>query len=813
MTSIIQQIDKIRIEINSSLTKKNELSQFFTPYQIADFMVSLFDEKKLKSPCLLDAGAGIGSLSGSFLNKYSQIKLDGEASVTAVEIDEMLKPILKQNLNLFHDDLNLDIDIISADFIEWSINILQSDYNLFPVEKLNFSHVILNPPYKKISSTSLHRKLLRNVGIETGNLYSAFVALAINLLQENGELVAIIPRSFCNGPYFKTFRKLILDKTAIKHIHLFKSRNSAFHEDKVLQENIIISLEKGTKQENVLISTSTDASFSDYIENSYEFSRIVQPLDTELFIHVPTNSEPSFTEKYPSVHYSLSELGIEVSTGPVVDFRVKEYLRNEPETNSVPLFYPNHFSGTSINWPKIMKKPNALIRNIQTEKSLYPNGYYTVIKRFSSKEEKRRIVAGVLNPNTIDYSVIGFENGLNVFHINKNGLVPEIAYGLFAYLNSLEVDNYFRVFNGHTQVNATDLRTMKYPSKDIIFEIGKWILENINYINQDIIDQKVKEFLLMQDTHPHIVEAIKILKMLGFPKEQLNDRSALCLLALINLTPEKSWEQANNPLIGITPIMNFALEEYAKKYAPNTRETFRRYSMHQFVSAGLALYNPDKPDRPVNSPKAVYQIAPAALELIKKYNSAEWHIALATYLASITTLVERYAKEREQNKLPVRIEKNKSIYISPGEHSELIKSIIEDFAPRYVPNGQLIYVGDTGDKIGYFDVSLLNSLGVSINLHGKMPDVVIYYPEKNWLLLIESVTSHGPVDGKRHEELAKLFKNCIAGIVYVTAFPNRSAMTRYLSVIAWETEVWVADAPSHLIHFNGTRFLGPYNDE
>jgi hypothetical protein len=161
-------------------------------------------------------------------------------------------------------------------------------------------------------------------------------------------------------------------------------------------------------------------------------------------------------------------------------------------------------------------------------------------------------------------------------------------------------------------------------------------------------------------------------------------------------------------------------------------------------------------------------------------------------------------------KLPVKLTTGDTIRLSPGDHSELIKAVIEEFAPRFVPGGILIYAGDTGEKWGYFDKELLAKLGVEVDGHGKMPDVVLYCPERTWLLLVESVTSHGPVDGKRHEELARLFSGSKAGLVYVTAFPSRAAMTRYLGEIAWETEVWVADAPSHLIHFNGARFLGPY---
>lgn len=314
----------------------------------------------------------------------------------------------------------------------------------------------------------------------------------------------------------------------------------------------------------------------------------------------------------------------------------------------------------------------------------------------------------------------------------------------------------------------------------------------------------------MEKSHTNIIQAINILRALGMPKAQQNERSALCLLALLNIGPDKSWHQAEKRLIGITPMMEFSSEQYNKNYKPNSRETFRRFSMHQFVEAGIAKYNPDKPDRPVNSPQAVYQIEEETLEIVKKYGTAEWEVALTEYLNERMTLIEKYAKERVQNKVPVQVAPDKEILITPGEHSELIKSIVEDFGPRFVPGGVLIYAGDTGEKMGYFDEQLLKNLGVEVNSHGKMPDVVIYYPEKEWLILVESVTSHGPVDGKRHGELESIFKHSKAGIVYVTAFPTRSLMARYLNEIAWETEVWVADAPSHLIHFNGVRFLGPY---
>lgn len=313
--------------------------------------------------------------------------------------------------------------------------------------------------------------------------------------------------------------------------------------------------------------------------------------------------------------------------------------------------------------------------------------------------------------------------------------------------------------------------------------------------------------------HPHIDTALRILNDLGFPRQQLNERSAYTLLALIDLQPDRSWADARAPLMGITPVMDWVRQHYGKEYAPNTRETFRRQTMHQFRDAGLVLYNPDKPDRAVNSPAAVYQIAPDALALVRAFGTPEWEKQLAAYLETWQALAARYARERDMQRVPVRLGDGKELQLSPGAHSELIRDIIMDFAPRFAPDSILIYAGDTGEKLGYFDEERLAALGVKVDSHGKMPDVVFHYTERNWLLLVESVTSHGPVDAKRHAELMTLFAGSTAGLVYVTAFPNRAVMAKYLADIAWETEVWVADAPTHLIHFNGVRFLGPYDPE
>jgi len=307
-----------------------------------------------------------------------------------------------------------------------------------------------------------------------------------------------------------------------------------------------------------------------------------------------------------------------------------------------------------------------------------------------------------------------------------------------------------------------------------------------------------------------INEAIDILNKFGMPAAQQNERTAYCLLSMLNMTPEKDWIHAESPLIGITPMMAFAREYYKKEYAPNTRETFRRFSTHQLVQAGIAVYNPDQPDRAVNSPNAVYQISPAALQVVQAYKTDSFDTLLSDFKARQSTLTDQYAHEREKSLVPVKIKENHIIQLSPGKHSQLIQNIIEQMAPRFLPNSILIYVGDTEKKWGYYDQELAGNLLFNVQKHGKMPDVILYVEDKQWLVLVEAVTSHGPVDSKRYIELEKLFENVTAGKVYISAFPDKKTFIHYAQDIAWETEAWISDNPSHMIHFNGDRFIGPY---
>jgi adenine-specific DNA-methyltransferase len=307
-----------------------------------------------------------------------------------------------------------------------------------------------------------------------------------------------------------------------------------------------------------------------------------------------------------------------------------------------------------------------------------------------------------------------------------------------------------------------------------------------------------------------IREALSILLMLKLPRGQQNDRSALSLLALLDVRANTPWQQASAPLIGITEMMNYFRDHYGIAYAPNTRETVRRQTIHQFIQMGLIIPNPDQPFRPVNSPKTRYQVDPATLTLMRTFGTADWDGNLRQYLKNATRIASLQLRERAMTLIPVTLPDGMQIMLSAGGQNELIKKVVEEFCPRFAPGGKVIYVGDAGEKLTDSELHYFEQLGIKVDRHGKMPDIIVHMPDKNWLVLVEAVTSHGPIDVKRHNELQALFQDSQAGLVFVTAFETRKAMHKYLSEIDWETEVWVAESPSHLIHFNGPRYLGPY---
>ena len=483
MTVATKQSEDEQTYVTPGQDRRHELGQFLTPHPVADFMASLF-KARWEELDLLDAGAGDGALSAALVRQLcaSRHKPKG-ISITAWELDEALIESLHATLQGCQQEcdrarIQFSATVLNEDFIAAAVPMVRGE--LFVLREPRFNAAIVNPPYRKIRSDSPTRLLLRSAGIETGNLYAGFVALITKLLADRGELVAITPRSFCNGPYFKPFRTDFLETMSLRRLHVFESRSAAFSRDAVLQENIIVhAVKDAAKPEHVIISTSSGASGSSITEREVAYCQVVSPDDANQFIHLAeSDTQDSARAIMGRLSASLPELGLSVSTGRVVDFRAKEFLREQPEHDTAPLIYPCHFNGGFVHWPREKaRKPNAIVSNEQTRELLVPAGVYVLVKRFTAKEERKRIVACIYDSHQIHAPLVGFENHLNYFHVNGHGLPMALAKGLAAFLNSTVVDVYFRQFNGHTQVNATDLRSLNYPTQIELEKLGHRIAD------------------------------------------------------------------------------------------------------------------------------------------------------------------------------------------------------------------------------------------------------------------------------------------------------------------------------------------------
>lgn len=469
------------LSLNSE--RQNSLGQFFTPFSIAQMMSSMIECERRKIR-LLDAGAGAGILTAAFASKICERKKKPlEIEVTAFEIDQNLIPYLEETLRQCRKfcgqhEIEFNYWIRNEDFLTAAAESVS--YGLFNDSgKPEFDAAIINPPYGKINTKSEANRLLRSCGIIAPNLYAAFLALCAELVVPNGELVAITPRSFCNGNYFKPFRRYFSKRMSFDRFHIFDSRKDIFDDD-ILQENIIFHAVKDSsdncKEHEVVISHSKK-NFADRerivrIKNT----ELMKPGDKELFIHLGGNeANEESINKIKYFQTSLAELGIAVSTGKVVDFRSKEFLQHGiGKGSAAPLIYPHHLKNGTVEYPTAhRKKFDAIQINATTKSLLVEKGTYVLVKRFSAKEEKRRVTAALIKPTDLPGEKFGFENHLNYFHAHGKKLGQALAKGLTLFLNSSILDNYFRQFSGHTQVNASDLRYLKYPTRMELENLGK----------------------------------------------------------------------------------------------------------------------------------------------------------------------------------------------------------------------------------------------------------------------------------------------------------------------------------------------------
>ena len=497
--------------LQKSREDRGNQGQFLTTPEIADGMARQFSISGLNQPeiAVLDAGAGVGTLTAAWTEVLVELRNQGKVPklkrvrILAWESDNSIFQGLCSNLEscarvLRAASIDCDIHVVDADFIEAAVGHLSGDLfagSMFPVLP---THAILNPPYRKIASSSKDRKLLGRLGIETSNLYSAFVWLSIKLLKPEGELVAITPRSFCNGPYFRPFRTAISESTSIRRVHVFRERGKLFNRDGVLQENIVYHLEKrNSSRRKVVISEGCLGTPS---ETKWDPTSVIDPNDTELFLHLAPGSSGELRDFMQSLPATLGDLGLEVSTGPVVDFRLRDSLLFETKAGAVPLLYPNTVTMGEVTPPpprsqdqpntRLQRKPVAIEVNEESSRWLVNVDRFVLVKRFSSKEEKKRVIAGVLKPSQFSKGLLGIENHLNFFHRKRKGLPANLAKGLALFLNTMWLDQYFRQFNGHTQVNATDLRNLRYPEESDLVEMGR-LMKNWSHHEVSRVFRKV----------------------------------------------------------------------------------------------------------------------------------------------------------------------------------------------------------------------------------------------------------------------------------------------------------------------------------
>ena len=505
-SALLDKVEELRLSAARKLnpSRRVELGQFLTPAPVARFMASMCQAHR-DSIRLLDAGAGVGSLTAAVIAEMcAREHHPTKIYACAYELDRTLVGYLHQTVALCQElctqvGIQFESDIEPVDFIQAATSTLCAP--LF--EKAGrFDLAILNPPYRKINSDSDIRRVLSSAGIETSNLYPAFVSLVVRVLAGGGELVAITPRSFCNGPYFRPFREDFLTRMAFQRLHVFESRDALFRDDDVLQENVIFhAVRTPTSINTVMLSGSSGPSDESPTVRHVKPEELVHPGDAELFIHiVPDQANQQVAERMAALRSTLTDLELSVSTGRVVGFRAKRFLRSYPQDDCAPLVHPCHFKDGLIAWPKLNgKKPNAVAITPETRDALVPMGVYALTKRFTAKEEPRRVVAALYDPTLVREPLVGFENHLNYYHRRGGGLTMDLARGLVAYLNSTFVDSYFRQFNGHTQVNATDLRNLKYPTKAQLEAFGSRI--RYGFPQQAELDELVEGILNGEPPH------------------------------------------------------------------------------------------------------------------------------------------------------------------------------------------------------------------------------------------------------------------------------------------------------------------------
>lgn len=479
---LIERTELRRTSVSDELDAKHRArwGQFFTPAPVADFLAGLIDLPPSGRLVLLDPGAGTGSLTAAVVARAVRERATCALHCVAFEADEALSAPLARTLadcerTAAAEGIEVTAELRNEDFVAWASAAVSGS---MWVERETFGACVMNPPYRKVNSGTPERLAVERIGLRVTNLYPAFLALAAALLEPGGQLSAITPRSFANGPYFRPFRRFFLERMALDRLHVYEQRGAVFADADVLQENVVFRATRGGGRHVVTLSTSSSHG-DEPSSRTVTYGEVVKDGDEERFIHIPVDEDATETAvRITNLPCTLQDIGAQVSTGRVVDFRTRDNLVHDPQPGCAPLIYPSHLRAGAVTWPQLDgRKPNALSINEATADLLLPTGHYTLVKRFTAKEERRRVVATPFSPGDVDAEVVGFENHLNVFHRGGRGIEVELALGIAIYLNTSTVDAYVRQFSGHTQINATDLRLLRYPSRSDLETIGRAVID------------------------------------------------------------------------------------------------------------------------------------------------------------------------------------------------------------------------------------------------------------------------------------------------------------------------------------------------
>ncbi|MBP3666896.1 MAG: N-6 DNA methylase [Clostridia bacterium] len=476
--SFVENVYSKSLEYIQKMPKKERktIGQFFTPIGVAQFMASLFSPVNKKEVFILDPGAGSGILTAAVLDQFQNDSTVEKVFITCFESCEKILPLLKENLEYIKENSTIKVEykIYNENYITWQ----KDDFNetlLENTDATKYDIIICNPPYKKIPRNAPEAECMSNVCYGTPNLYFLFMAMGLFDLDEEGEMVYIVPRSWTSGAYFTKFREYFLSEGRIKHLHLFMSRDEVFENESVLQETIIVKVDKSKVFDSIRITSSKSNKDFDHLSLiDVPYNMVVN--GAEKYVYLVTNEEElDILTKMNQWHDSLPSLGLKMKTGLTVEFRNEEYLKSEPNMDTVPLLYSQHIKDGRVVFPT--QRENEYI-SAQKDGLIQKNKNYLFVKRFTAKEEKRRFQCGIyLADDLPEYDYISTQNKLNFIESLQNDMSINTAYGLYVLFNSTIYDKYYRILDGSTQVNSTEVNSMPVPSLESIEKMGAELIK------------------------------------------------------------------------------------------------------------------------------------------------------------------------------------------------------------------------------------------------------------------------------------------------------------------------------------------------